>query len=95
MRHPARGSVFFGLFLLVAVLPAFALPGPSDSPARIEVARASGTIRPVTPWDPSSPQKLVTIEGRLYQKDAGWYYRAVDDRIWRERRSIASGLRPC
>ncbi len=55
---------------------------PQGQPeGRIAVASLSVTPEPVQAWAQDSPQELVRIEGDLYQKDADFYYRVVDDTI--------------
>jgi subtilisin family serine protease len=34
---------------------------------------------PVSKWDPSSPQHLVRLDGKLYQESAGLYYEVIPD----------------
>jgi hypothetical protein len=70
-----------GLVALALALPtAWAGPPPGDLPVRIAVADAPA-VEPVAPWDFDSPQKLVRIDGVLFQEDRGFYYRVVEDRI--------------
>jgi subtilisin family serine protease len=57
------------------------LAGTDELPARIAVADTPTHAELVTPWDPASPQKLVRLEGVLFQEDAGFYYRVVEDRV--------------
>lgn len=84
---PSRALLVLAV-CLGAILPAAAaLPSPDDLPAGppqrgvLAVAEVTGPVAEVAPWDPASPQRLVRIEGRLYQEDAGWYFPVVADRV--------------
>ncbi|UCF68625.1 MAG: S8 family serine peptidase, partial [Acidobacteriota bacterium] len=54
--------------------------GPGGA-MRIAVGAVSGQVETLERWDPASPQRLVRIEGALFQEDAGFYYRVVPDRL--------------
>jgi hypothetical protein len=73
----AAGLLVTGL----AAPPPLAGLQPGDPSVRIAVSDAPDAVEPVEPWDSRSPQKLVRIEGTLYQEDSGFYYRVVEDRI--------------
>ena len=50
-------------------------------PEILEVRDHAGRAVPVSTWDPTSPQKLVRIDGTLYQQEADRYWPVVADRI--------------
>jgi subtilisin family serine protease len=63
--------------LIVALLssPVFAAPGV------LSVEQHRERAIEVPAWDAASPQRLVRIDGTLYQREAGRYYPVIDDRI--------------
>ncbi len=69
------------VLLLAAGAAAAGLAPQSQSENRIAVASLSVTPEPVPPWAQDSPQELVRIDGHLYQRDADFFYRVVDDTI--------------
>jgi subtilisin family serine protease len=69
------------LSVLCVVYPAFAASASDASIVRIPATALASPAQPVPAWDPGSPQRLFRIEGSLYQEDAGFYYRVIDDSI--------------
>jgi len=71
-----------GLLLLGLFAPTLAdRPGPTAGAARIAVAESPAPAVPVPAWDAHAVQRLVRIDGILFQEDRGFYYRALEDRI--------------
>ncbi|NNM25838.1 MAG: S8 family serine peptidase, partial [Phycisphaerales bacterium] len=52
---------------------------PSLAPMPVDSVRTS--IEPIAKWDATSPQELVRIEGRLYQREHGFFFRVIDDHV--------------
>ncbi len=57
------------------------LEGASASIAPIPVSELASAPAPLAAWDPASPQQLVRIGPDLYQEDAGFYYRVIEDHV--------------
>ena len=71
-----------GLAILGPPIPSMASVSASGSSfARIAIADTSATPEEIAAWDPDSPQRLVTLDGVLYQEDTGFYYRVVEDTV--------------
>lgn len=71
------------VYLLAAVATSTSLAAVDFQPvhperARIAVATPGLHPEPVPAWDPGSPQKLVRLDGVLYQQDHGFFYRVED-----------------
>ncbi|MCP3978265.1 MAG: S8 family serine peptidase [bacterium] len=77
--------ITFHLCVLTVALSSFTTLADVDDLAarntRIAVADAPSVPVPVAAWDPASPQKLVRLEGKLYQEDTGFFYPVHEDRL--------------
>ena len=77
----------FGLFVLtLAILAATSPVGADDGavptgPRTLRIAEHSDRAVKVNRWDPLSPQRLVRIDGSLFQEGAGLYFPVVPERI--------------
>jgi subtilisin family serine protease len=71
-RSILPGCLLAGLSLTLATA------GPVAPADRIPVDQATATPVPVAAWDQASPQKLVRLDGVLYQEDHGFYYRVIE-----------------
>lgn len=80
-------SRFSGLFVLalavaVAVSLVVADEGASPTgPKTLRISENRDRAASVETWDPRSPQRLVRIEGSLYQEGAGLYFPVVPEQI--------------
>jgi hypothetical protein len=78
-RIPAPALIFLAVAPLLPALASLEPPGGAETILRAEEHRDRAEAVPA--WDPSSPQRLVRLDGELYQEEAGEYYPVVEDRI--------------
>jgi subtilisin family serine protease len=54
---------------------------PAEPGGVLRVEDFAGRAVDVAPWDPTSPQRLVRIDGVLYQQETGRYFPVIPDRV--------------
>jgi len=75
----AVGSALFAVLLAYpAIASDHVVPGAASILRVEEHAERATRVRS---WDPRSPQRLVRIDGELYQQDAGLYFPVIPGRI--------------
>ena len=80
----SRIAAFVAFALAALAVSSTLIAGDAESPAGprlLRIAEHRDRAVPVAAWDPYSPQRLVRIDGALYQEGAGSYFPVIAGQI--------------